>query len=585
MILDQAERALESGNLIKAYNLAREASATEATDPRLRFIEVLSLARMGDTSHAWELYDTYDLGTIESADALSLKARLLKDNALNEEQPQPAALREAAEAYRQAFAATGSAFPLVNAATLACAAGDRKLSRSLAETVLHILQSAAEEGYWPWITKAEAYFVLGREDEAVHAARAALAQEDASLGARSSTIKQFERLMPLISAEGDLPEEMLGHLRPPPVIHYCGHMFSDGADFEARLAFDVQATLTKLRVQIGYGALAAGSDIILAEQLMNCGAELNVVLPFSIDEFKKVSVAPAGPSWIGRFDRCCTGAASVTIVSNMAYVNDPRQIGYGGEVAMGMTVLRSSHLGGRAHQLAIWDGGPRLSLAGTSADVSTWAAAGRDTEIIPYPAPRTPGQFTAVETRNVELIERDAHAILFADFSGFSKIGEQNLIFFWNGVMGRIAKVLDRFSESVLCKNTWGDALYLIINETAVAAELALSLQEEVQSLDMSLLGPESRGLRVALHYGTMYRANDPVTERTNYFGSEVSKAARLEPVTPHRSVYVTQPFAAVLALKKKSEFDLHYIGDIALAKDYGNQPIYRLQRSRRSTV
>lgn len=580
MTIERVQRALAAGNPILAYSLALEGKVAGDDAARLQYFEVLALARMGDTSQAITHYATYDLASDGSVDALSLKARLLKDRALAEPGVNQPALQKAAEAYLQAFEITHDTFPLINAATMAGAAGDQALSRSLAQTLLTDSGIASAAGYWPLITKAEALLILGDEEAAFLAASQASAQDDASLGARSSTIRQFKRLLPLLEGSGN-PDRILALLRPPPVIHFCGHIFAADGTAEVQLRSQVESYLETAHIGIGYGALAAGTDILVAELLLARGAELNVVLPFPAEEFTKVSVAPAGPEWLARFDRCCRDATSLTVVSDMAYVDDPRQLGYGTEVAMGMAVLRASHLAGTAVQLAIWDRVNTGYRAGTSADVRTWAATGRPAHIIVYPEARIAGQFQTGPKGPHATVERGEHSILFADFSGFSKIGESQLLMFWNDVMGTIARVVHRYSDAVLCKNTWGDALYLVVQGAAVAAELALCLQEEIRNLDLVALGPDANGMRIALHYGTMYRANDPVTGVTNFFGSEVSRAARLEPVTPKHSVYVTEPFASVLTLKHAGDFGLHYVGTLSLAKKYGSQPVYRLDRQR----
>jgi hypothetical protein len=61
--------------------------------------------------------------------------------------------------------------------------------------------------------------------------------------------------------------------------------------------------------------------------------------------------------------------------------------------------------------------------------------------------------------------------------------------------------------------------------------------------------------------------------------GSHVSRTARIEPVTPAGSVYVTEPFAAALVLAGGTEFRLDYVGHMPAAKDYGRLRMYRLQR------
>lgn len=64
--------------------------------------------------------------------------------------------------------------------------------------------------------------------------------------------------------------------------------------------------------------------------------------------------------------------------------------------------------------------------------------------------------------------------------------------------------------------------------------------------------------------------------------GSHVSRTARIEPVTPPGTVYVTEPFAASLILGASREFTCDYVGHMPAAKDYGRLRMYRLRRSHR---
>jgi class 3 adenylate cyclase len=62
--------------------------------------------------------------------------------------------------------------------------------------------------------------------------------------------------------------------------------------------------------------------------------------------------------------------------------------------------------------------------------------------------------------------------------------------------------------------------------------------------------------------------------------GSHVSRTARIEPVTPPGTVYVTEPFAAALVLAGRSEFACDYVGHLDAAKGYGRLRMYRLRSS-----
>ena len=74
------------------------------------------------------------------------------------------------------------------------------------------------------------------------------------------------------------------------------------------------------------------------------------------------------------------------------------------------------------------------------------------------------------------------------------------------------------------------------------------------------------------------FEDTDPIVGTTNYFGAHVSRAARVEPITPEGSVYVTEHLAAGLALDPAGEFDCDYDGTIPAAKGYGDLGMYLLR-------
>jgi class 3 adenylate cyclase len=370
-------------------------------------------------------------------------------------------------------------------------------------------------------------------------------------------------------------DDMLAPIRPPRAIHYCGHIFRADPDAEAILRAAIDERIDALGIGFAYGALAAGSDILTAEAILDRGGELHVVLPFAVEDFLAQSVLPAGESWRPRFECCMAAAASRTLASEMAYVGDAGQFAYGSRVAMGLATLRAQHLGGRTLQLAVWDGQPSSEAAGTGADVAAWQAGGGEAHVI---APGTVDRALArPPAQDAPDQARALAAILFTDFPGFSKLAEAVLPTFWNGVMRGVADVLEDHDSDLLCRNSWGDALYAVASSASGAAEIALSLQRRLQDFDYTTLGLASGGMRIGVHYGPAYQTQDPITGRINFYGSEVSRAARIEPVTPPGAVFVTEPFAAILALEAPDRFRCRYVGRVALAKGYGTYPMYRL--------
>ncbi|MGH6781692.1 MAG: adenylate/guanylate cyclase domain-containing protein, partial [Sphingomonadaceae bacterium] len=304
------------------------------------------------------------------------------------------------------------------------------------------------------------------------------------------------------------------------------------------------------------------------------GGELNVVLPFAEEDFLAQSVRPGGADWEGRFRVCMDAAASRIFATETGYVGDPEQFTYGTHVALGLTSIRARHILADAVQIAVLQPAEQAGSAGTARDVELWAALGHRTiGIDPGPVDRALDHPPVPATA-----QRAQHSILFADFAGFSQLGEAQLPLFLDAVMGRIAAVLDTQPDAILSRNTWGDALYAVIASPQIAAEIALAQQEALRELPPLLSeGLTGAGMRIGVHHGPLYRGVDPVLGKPIYYGTEVTRTARIEPVTPTGEVYVTQAFAAMLALEAPDRFALEYVGRIKLAKGYGTLAMYRL--------
>lgn len=566
--------ALARGDLLSAYDEVVRRGNTEHHG--LNYLEVLTLARLGDTQRALRLYDDYGLGEVDDVDSLSLKARLLKDLAFQHDgEPNHEKLIEACELYQAVHLRTHSSYPAINAASLALIAGQTELAQRLAQEVVQETAPDRRRGYFSLATLAEALVVLGDVAGARDALSRALEADDADVGARSTTVLQLQRLVAAHSVAPGM-ESLLELVQPPRVAMLCGNIFVGGEELESKLAVEMAALIERENVGFAYGALAAGSDILIAEQLLARGAELHVVLPFAETEFLEQSVAPAGESWVARYHACVAAAASVTYASNMTYMGGMEQFAYGSKVTMGMARLRARQLHAEAIQLVIVEDRGDRTLSG--ADITTWRSTGGRSEVVVAPPlirPVMPAPPQAIE------VDRGDYGLMFTDYPGFSKLDERVLPIFWEEVMVRSAKILEAYGDVIRQGNTWGDAIFAVFGDAPTAAAAALDLCEGLAAVDCKRLGVrEGTAMRIALHYGSTYSGYDPVTKRINYYGSEVSKAARIEPVTPSGSVYVTEPFAAVLEMQKDHPFACNYVGKIALPKNYGTFPLYRLSRA-----
>ena len=83
--------------------------------------------------------------------------------------------------------------------------------------------------------------------------------------------------------------------------------------------------------------------------------------------------------------------------------------------------------------------------------------------------------------------------------------------------------------------------------------------------------------MRISLHCGPIYEDFDPVQQAGNYYGTEVTLAARIEPRVPVGSIFTTQHFAALVDPDMEHLFSFEYVGTMELAKNYGPRALYRL--------
>ena len=574
-------RALEGrGEFLLAYDVAQQGLAAYPDDLWLKHRAVLVLAKAGATRRAGAELERLGLVGHGETEVAALEARIAKDAALAApEAARRDLLIHAADLYERVYRGGGGYYPGINVATLRLLAGDVRQAEQVAAEVLALCDAAPDDGFYAAATRAEALLVLDRASEA-RAALEAAAILTGDLAAKASTRRQLR----LVAGARGIDEAVLAPLAAPMVITYTGHMIAApgvagrfAATSETQVAGDIAAALQRHGVGFGYGPLASGADILFAEALLARGAELHVVLPFDRDEFKQVSVAPAGAGWLERFDACLARASSVTYATDDRYLGHDQLFTYGSYVAMGLAVLRARYIDAPVRQIAVWDGAPAAGVAGTAIDVALWRAQGGAVDIISC------GPASAVTTRPAEAAAassgRQLRAMLFGDVKGFSKLHDLQIPPFVEHVLGAFGRTLARYEGAVLYANTWGDGLFVVLEDAEAAAECALALQRAMAEIPLAALGlPETLALRLGGHFGPVFEAEDPVQRVTNFFGAHVSRTARIEPVTPPAEVYITEPFAARLALGP-GDFASDYVGQVPAAKGYGTLRMYHLRR------
>ena len=383
-------RAPTPHDYIRTYEDAVGGLKQNPTDPALQHKAILALARAGSTKLALSEYDRYGLNSVRHhEDIMSLDARLSKDLYLASSGKEALEhARDAAHKYEAAYKDSHGFYSGINAATMALVANmpseqitDR--SRNILDSLPTKENLTSEEHYFIEATRAECFLLLGKLQEARKSLVSAISHDPLNYTAHASTLKQFR----MILAHQNLSNDWLSKLTAPQAVHFAGHIFGlEGEDTQAVRSLS-KAQIKALKIQISdaiqkhdigfaYGALAAGSDIVMAEAFLEEGVELNLVLPTSKTDFIEKSVIPFGKGWKTRFTKCFKLAHSVAILSDSETWPSAHENKFCGQFAMGQAILKSQVLSTRVSQLLIWN--EKSDGTYTSIHAQDWSKTGRD---------------------------------------------------------------------------------------------------------------------------------------------------------------------------------------------------------------
>jgi len=572
--------AQKMGDHLKEYDLAQAGLRLNPGDEFFQYCSVLALSRCNAKQRALDNFYSYKLHHSSNEYVRALEPRILKDLAFLEVNPAKAEpfadldrerFRAAAVTYQKAFYDAGGHYSAINAATLYLFAGSPEISRELARVAIGIARSDKGLPFFPLATQAEAYLLLEKLPEARAAVREAARHHDKNLLTRARTYYQLKLICHFLQID----PEIVAPLLPETVIHYCGHIFDQHRPLslqdEVVLVERIEKVVVENHCAIAYGSLAAGSDILFAETILKQGGELNVWLPFAADAYCDILVRPAGEQWAERFHRCLAQANTVSFATESDFLGEDTLFKYCADVAMGMAVMRASSLHSRVMQLAVWDQVMSDREWSTCANISKWKTLGHHSVIIESPV-RLPQAVVRSFGRQHPAQRREPHAILFSDVRGFSKLNDSGVVWYFNELHPVLARVIDGFRSNVQHVDTWGDAIFLVANKASVAARIAAALNDAINTIDQSLLGLEQPlMMRIGLHYGPVYKLYDHLAQCATYASTDVTKTARIEPVTPPGEIFGTEPFVAMLELEGEGWARFEYAGTIPSAKGFGS--------------
>ena len=340
-----------------AYHLAMEASRRAPKDMRFRHRAVLATARSGAMAEALALIDKLELKHDYTDEELGcLRPRILRDMAFHTEDDtqRNQYLVDSAEEYAKVFEKCRTHYSGLNAAYGYALLDDNDRARGLASVVGDLAEGALEpldeddDTYWLRSSIAECKLLQGDKPAASQLFQNACTANDVTPGKKAATRRQLKRLMDHVSIDDDwidrtVPQKGALFFSGP----LAGKAVGETDELIEKVVDDLGDYLDRNPIGWACGALASGSDIAIAETLLEAGVNLTVYLPLAPNDFMKSSVSAFGDDWKDRFTRCMKSASAIEW-NRRAPEATSAAYRLGALVAMGKTLRHADELQSQA---------------------------------------------------------------------------------------------------------------------------------------------------------------------------------------------------------------------------------------------
>ena len=601
-----AQALLACGAFAQVLDLAELAATLGPMEPALSAFAGTAAANLGLAQQAIERLRAAAAALdadspVELAEEVyGTLGRLYKQRALERENASERAhdFELSLKAYREAYRVSGGIWSGVNVATLSLLLERKVEAQSLARTLSAQIDTtpvpASEtlaNKQWRHAVRGEAALLqndLGTAAEHYSIA-AGIAQDTFRFGEATSMRRQARLILQAQRRSPDLADLWMP---TPMVVTFTGHRL-DQASAEQRFPISsldavrerLQERLNNRQIRIAFCSLSEGADILFAQAALQAGLELNIVLPNDRVALKNGWQDQGLGSYADVVEPILAGASKVYELAPEGPTGTAIDYLYANEILLGSAILRAQECEGNLRGLAVWDRLPARGMGGTATMVAEILALGLNVDLID-PLNASLRQMQGTHARrgtartDIAPCGHQMRALLFGDFVGFSKLSTPDTIEFAERVLPALAKVIDSFEASgkpIAVRNTWGDGLFLVLQDALDAALLALEIQACVSALALNLRF--ALKMRIALHYAPVLLMTDAISRRPNAVGPGVSRAARLEPATAPGSVYASEALATQLALCRYPNTPRYsFLKHLPWAKGYGVYPTYLIE-------
>lgn len=570
-----ALEAISLSDMHLAIDISKTAIERFGPNPTSQYYQALAYANCGSRDEVFRLMEPLLASVKERdeiyTDARSLAGRLEKDRYMrtNEGPEKDSALANALDAYYDAYKLTNGSFPGINAATLFLLADAKEQAREIAVALITSNASDQDE-FWQLATLAEAHVILEEYDNARHYYEQVVERAGNNFGLISSVKKH----LPLIDSKQPVPADLFRLLDGPAIGIFSGHMFDTADRAEPRFPISLKekaseaigSYIDEANIKIAYTSAACGGDLLFCREILNRGLELNIVVPFATEEFRRTSVALNGVDESMEYWDILKAANSVSIATDESHLNNPCLYTHADNLIEGYALLRAGQCNGRVEVIAAIDPYTQGEPGGTTERTTEWLEQGLDVHIVDIAQLRGDDVAESILPTGPKKVD-------------VRHLGREIMSLVEITSNAPVEMLVEGLADKLPTDVTFlsGEGISRAFGKVKDAADYAYHVRAIASLVDWPALGlSEELTLQLAIHTGPIFPRSK--TKDKDYFGTHVFYARELSEVTPPGCIYLTEPAAALLLTHGPEEYLSDYLGDMKV-KDFVRQ-IYRLHRA-----
>jgi len=366
-------------------NIALQVLQAAGNGFRTRQLRAFALAKSGDVDAAIAALEQINDEQVDPETRGLLAGRYKERGLLNSDR---SSMLTALEIYSETWHEKRDYYNGINAASLELIVGDPVMSVEIATAVLDLVTLPPEMmGLWHFATRGEAHLLLRDLPNARVWYRRAIRTSPSAVQHIATMRRQARANLTALGLETNALDDTLV-VRS--VVVFTGHMVDaptrpaqrlpTSALGSVRLA--IRDRLRKLDAGFGFSSIAAGSDILFLEELLERGGNAHVFLPFPFEEFATISI---GREWRARADRILADPRVTLTVLGDAPADTgllPMAFADSNDAMCQKAIAFARRLGEEPRLLAVWDGKTGDGAGGTADTVFAWQGSGYLVEII-----------------------------------------------------------------------------------------------------------------------------------------------------------------------------------------------------------